>query len=183
MRPNPSLRLSTTRHEEKEQKLREFALHHLANLEHTADPDRVGHVLIVARSVESPVVTAITSLDQEIAAAGLSVRMILAQVDHQTFLVGLTGSGRALACEYEARWARHPRLIEAHEQLVLGPETCWMGDCMRRDPSRCDAYENYVEGCGEAAGCAIVSFERLWFASEPLAVCAAKQQMRAAGSH
>jgi hypothetical protein len=109
--------------------------------------------------------------------------MILAQVDHQTFLVGLTGSGRALACEYEARWARHPRLIEAHEQLVLGPETCWIGDCMRRDPSRCDAYENYVEGCGEAAGCAIVSFERLWFASEPLAVCAAKQQMRAAGSH
>jgi len=58
--------------------------------------------------------------------------------------------------------------IEAHEQLVLGPETCWIGDCMRRDPAKCDAYESYVEGCGEAAGCAAVSFERLWLASQPL---------------
>jgi hypothetical protein len=35
--------------------------------------------------------------------------------------------------------ARHPRLVEAHEQLVLGPETCWIGDCMQRDPAKCDA--------------------------------------------
>ena len=39
---------------------------------------------------------------------------------------------------------------------------------MRRDPTKCDAFESYVEGCGEAAGCALVSFERLWIASEPL---------------
>ena len=68
------------------------------------------------------------------------------------------------------RWARHPRLIEAHEQLVLGAQTCWIGDCMRRDPAKCDAFESYVEGCGEAAGCALVSFERLWGACEPLLV-------------
>ena len=59
-----------------------------------------------------------------------------------------------------------PRLIEAHEQLVLGPETCWIGDCMRRDPAKCDAFENFIEDCGEASGCAIVSFERLWAISE-----------------
>jgi hypothetical protein len=39
---------------------------------------------------------------------------------------------------------------------------------MRRDPAKCDAYESYVEGCGEAAGCATVSFERLWLACQPL---------------
>jgi hypothetical protein len=39
---------------------------------------------------------------------------------------------------------------------------------MRRDPAKCDAYESYVEDCGEAAGCATVSFERLWHASQPL---------------
>jgi hypothetical protein len=68
------------------------------------------------------------------------------------------------------RCARHPRLIEAHEQLVLGPQACWIGDSMRRDPTKCDAFESYVEGCGEAAGCALVSFERLWVACEPLLV-------------
>jgi hypothetical protein len=41
---------------------------------------------------------------------------------------------------------------------------------MRRDPTKCDAFESYVEGCGEAAGCALVSFERLWGACEPLLV-------------
>jgi hypothetical protein len=39
---------------------------------------------------------------------------------------------------------------------------------MRRDPSKSDAFENYIEDCGEAAGCAAVSFERLWVASEPV---------------
>lgn len=68
----------------------------------------------------------------------------------------------------DVRWARRPRLVEAHEQLVLGPTVCWIGDCMRRDPAKCDAFETYVEGCGEAAGCAAVSFERLWIVSEPV---------------
>jgi hypothetical protein len=39
---------------------------------------------------------------------------------------------------------------------------------MRRDPAKCDAYERFEEGCAEAAGCAAVSFERLWQASEAL---------------
>jgi hypothetical protein len=132
-------------------------------------------LMVVARSLESPVVKAIASLDQAIAAAGRSVRLILAQVDEE----GQCLAGRAIGCRYEVRWARHPRLIEAHEQLVLGPHTCWIGDCMRRDPAKCDAYENYVDDCGEAAGCAAVSFERLWFASAPLKAQAAMPAMAA----
>ena len=91
--------------------------------------------------------------------------MILAQVDRERLPEEW---GRAITFSHEIRWAKHPRLIEAHEQLVLGPETCWIGDCMRRDPAKCDAYESYVEGCGEAAGCAAVSFERLWLACQPM---------------
>ena len=68
----------------------------------------------------------------------------------------------------EVRGARRPRLVEAHEQLVMSPTVCWIGDCMRRDPAKCDAFENFVEDCGEAAGCAAVSFERLWVISEPV---------------
>jgi hypothetical protein len=161
MRLRPPLRVAVSRHEEKEQNLREFVLRHIAGSlcasGHACD------LQIVARSLESPLIKAITSIGEDIAGAGLSVRLILAQLDHDP---DPQAWARGVAFAHDIRWARHPRLIEAHEQLVIGPETCWIGDCMRRDPAKCDAYENFIEGCGEAAGCAAVSFERLWHASE-----------------
>ena len=172
MRLRPPLRVSVTRHEEKEQKLQEFIYQHLAGAQHGGDASRATHLLIIARSLESPLVKAVAGLTNEITAAGLSARMILAQVDREPLPEEW---GRAITFSHEIRWAKHPRLIEAHEQLVLGPETCWIGDCMRRDPAKCDAYESYVEGCGEAAGCAAVSFERLWLASQPLMSQAARR--------
>jgi hypothetical protein len=165
MRSRPPLRVSVTRHEEKEHKLQEFLLHFISRLQPGRDPAHPSHLLLVARSLDSPVVKAVTALAKDIAAAGLGARLILAHVDREP---APEDWGRGLALAYEIRWARRPRLVEAHEQLVLGPETCWIGDCMRRDPGKCDAYESYVEDCGEAAGCAAVSFERLWHASEPL---------------
>jgi len=165
MRLRPPLRVSVTRHEEKEQKLQEFIFQHLAGAQHGGDASHATHLLIIARSLESPLVKAVAGLTNEITAAGLSARMILAQVDREPLPEEW---GRAITFSHEIRWAKHPRLIEAHEQLVLGPETCWIGDCMRRDPAKCDAYESYVEGCGEAAGCAAVSFERLWLACQPM---------------
>jgi hypothetical protein len=171
----PPLRVSVTRHEDKEQKLKAFLAHHVARLQHSADAAPVSHLLLIARSLESPVIKAIGALSEEIAAAGLGARLILAHVDREPLPEDW---GRSIAFTHEIRWARHPRLVEAHEQLVLGPDTCWIGDCMRRDPAKCDAYESYVEGCGEAAGCAAVSFERLWAASQPLV----KRTARLAGA-
>lgn len=170
MRVRPPLRVGITRHDEKEQKLREFVRHHL---EPSADGSvsAQGVLMVVARSVDSPVVKAILSLDQEIATAQLPVRIIFAQLENDALPDTWEQDSRRLACE--VRWARRPRLIEAHEQLVLGPLTCWIGDCMRRDPAKCDAFENFIDDCGEAAGCAAVSFERLWVASEPLTKAAA----------
>ena len=165
MRLRPPLRVSVTRHEEKEQKLQEFIYQHLAVPTPGADAGAAFPIMIIARSLDSPVVKAVAGLANEIAAAGLPARMILAQVDRDRLPEEW---GRAITFSHEIRWARHPRLIEAHEQLVLGPATCWIGDCMRRDPAKCDAYESYVEGCGEAAGCAAVSFERLWLACQPM---------------
>jgi len=165
MRLRPPLLVSVTRHEEKEHKLQEFICQHLNGLEHGGDTRLASHLLIVARSLASPLVRAVAGLTHEIAASGRSARMILAHIDGEP---QPEDWGRAVSFSHEIRWAKHPRLIEAHEQLVLGPQTCWIGDSMRRDPAKCDAYESYVEGCGEAAGCATVSFERLWLACQPL---------------
>ncbi len=165
MRVRPPLRVSVTRHDEKEQKLKEFVRHHISPASDGAkSPQDV--LTVVARSVDSPVVKALLGLGSEISAAGMSLRIIFAHLDNDTLPDSWEQDVAGLNCE--VRWARRPRLIEAHEQLVISAETCWIGDCMRRDPAKCDAFESYVEDCGEAAGCATVSFERLWIASEPL---------------
>jgi hypothetical protein len=168
MRFRPPLRVSVTRHGDKEQKLRDFIVQHVGAAHDMGEAGRFSQIQVVARSLESPVVRAIVGLARDLAESGVSVRMILAQADHDTFGDAWFDAGHAVGFDHEVRWAKHPRLIEAHEQLVLGAQTCWIGDSMRRDPTKCDAFESYVEGCGEAAGCALVSFERLWGACEPL---------------
>ena len=165
MRFRPPPGVSVTRHEEKEHKLQAFLAQHIAGQQPGGDVAHYPHLLLIARSLESPVVKAISALGDDIAAAGLGVRLILAHIDRDP---APEDWGRTIPFTHDIRWARHPRLVEAHEQLVLGPQTCWIGDSMRRDPAKCDAYESFVEGCGEAAGCATVSFERLWHASQPL---------------
>jgi len=165
MRVRPPLPVSVTRHDEKEQKLREFVRHHIIS---AGAGSTAGHrmVMVVARSAESPVVKALAGLSSEIQSAGYALRIILAQLDHEALPETWERDMGGLCSD--VRWARRPRLVEAHEQLVLSPTVCWIGDCMRRDPAKCDAFETYVEDCGEAAGCAAVSFERLWVVSEPV---------------
>jgi hypothetical protein len=172
MPSRPELRVNITRQGEKEQALRAFVQRYTTQIDATINA-RSRELQIVARSMESPVVQAVAGLGEELADKGYKVRMILAQLDAESKPASWSHDGRTVAFAHEVRWARHPRLIEAHEQLVLGPETCWIGDCMRRDPLKSDAFENYIEDCGEAAGCAAVSFERLWVASEPLTALAA----------
>jgi hypothetical protein len=166
MRLRPPLRMSVTRRGEKEQRLGEFIGDYLAEVQEARSQPRA-EILLVARSVESPVVKAIAAQAAEIVAAGYSVRMIVAQTDVDTMPRGWTLSD-AVEVDCEVRWARKPRLIEAHEQMVLGPQTCWIGDSMRREPAKCDAYETYIDDCAKTAASAMVSFERLWRTSEPL---------------
>lgn len=166
MRLRPPLRMSVTRRGEKEQRLGEFVGDYLAEVQQAESQPGV-EILLVARSVESPVVKAIAAQAAEIVAAGYSVRMIVAQTDADAMPRGWALSD-AVEVDCEVRWARKPRLIEAHEQLVLGPQTCWIGNSMRREPAKCDAYETYIDDCPKTAASAMVSFERLWQTSEPL---------------
>jgi hypothetical protein len=165
MRLRPPLRMSVTRRGEKEQRLGEFIGEYLSEA-HQASLQPGTEILLIARSVESPAVKALAAFASEIVAAGMCVRMIVAQTGADTMPRGWALSD-AVEVDCEVRWARKPRLIEAHEQLVLGPQTCWIGDSMRREPTKCDAYESYIDDCAETAASALVSFERLWRSSEP----------------
>ncbi|MEQ1576200.1 MAG: hypothetical protein ABL894_00975, partial [Hyphomicrobium sp.] len=66
------------------------------------------------------------------------------------------------------RHAPDARLLDAHEQLILGPSSVWVGDCMRRDPAKRDAYECYASDSAETAVWAKRSFDRVWVRAHPV---------------
>lgn len=167
MRFPPQFRMSVTRRGDKEQRLGAFIARNLAPAGRGAQPQRRDGISLIARSLQSPVAKAIAALAPEIAAAGHSVRMILARYDSFSPADGWADA-HAATLDCEARLTKDPRLVEAHEQLVLAPRSCWTGDSMRRDPAACDAYESYVEDCVDLAGVAALTFERLWVGAEPL---------------
>jgi hypothetical protein len=167
MRFPPQVRMSVTRRGDKEQRLSAFIAGNLALAGQGASPPPMSRISVLARSIESPVARAIGGLAAEIAAAGLPVRLLLVRSD-RLLLVGGCIYPQAATLDCEARLTRDPRLIEAHEQLVLGRCACWTGDSMRRDPAASDAYESFVDDCAELASAAQATFERLWTAGEPL---------------
>jgi hypothetical protein len=158
---------SVEKREDKTEMLRAYFAHHLRALR----PETLDSTLtVVAASAESPVARALVELGTDIAAAGVKVRAIFHVLAPESTPIGWTISGPTVAFERDIRWARNARLADAHEQLVLGTEAAWIGDCMRRDANRRDAYEQRVEGDAATVRILQRSFERLWGVSEPLAI-------------
>ena len=157
---------SVVKREDKTENLRAF----IATFLGQASRDTTAELTLVARSAESPLARALVALGAEIAECGLSVRAIFGQLESEKSLAGWSVAGPEIAFRRELRWAKNPRLADAHEQLVLDPETCWVGDCLRRDPSRRDAYEHYMAGDASSASTLRISFGRLWSASLPLMI-------------
>ncbi len=121
-----------------------------------------GCYTVIARSPKSPVAQALRANAARLAAANVSVRAIFCEsepirADSTTF--GLPG---------ECRVARDPRLLAAHEQLVLAPDRAWIGDCMRREASKRDTYERFSTDSPDVAAMATRSFERLWRGAVPM---------------
>jgi hypothetical protein len=125
-----------------------------------------GCYLLIARSPESPVAVALRDHTAGLAKSGIRIRAVFGDVE--------LGQGAAMvaaapfALPSECRIARDPRLLAAHEQLVLSPDCAWIGDSMRREPSKRDAYESYAAGCAETATNAARSFEKIWRAAAPV---------------
>ena len=158
---------SVVKREDKMQTLRTFIqTYYLLPALH----DARGQITLVARSAESPVARALAELGSEIAGRAITVRAIFGQLESEKTPVGWSVAGPEIAFCRDLRWAKNPRLADAHEQLVLGPQTCWIGDCMRRDPSRRDAYEQFVNSDAATSATMAVSFERLWAVSVPLLI-------------
>lgn len=139
----------------KEQRLHDLVERYIAQLAGAGQPAHERSIELIAYSPESPIALALAARLADLAAAGVTVRAIFANVSVEPLLASW------LAQAGWVRLARDKRLMEAHEQLVLGASRCWSGDAMRRGATKSDLFESLNEGSPEAARLGRQAFEKI----------------------
>lgn len=165
MRLSASARMHVVFQEEKESRIKELIQKDLADRKAAGERAFGTTYCLVARSSDSPAARALFAVAADAAAMGIEVRTLFVQ--HSSAAAKSIAAGQA-AAGGQWRAIADPRLLDAHEQLVLGEAKAWIGDCMRRDPSRRDSYETYCNSSNAAVLWAARSFERMWTAAAPL---------------
>jgi hypothetical protein len=155
MRSTPNARPNVMAREEKEARLRAFITRHLEAQRASGVASGVTVYRLLALSADSPAACALRDLASDISAAGVRVEAVLL---HRLATAKLDGA--------DCRFVTDRRVLDAHEQLVLDRATAWIGDCMRRDPFKRDAYELYSDS-PVTAGHAARSFAQIWRAAGP----------------
>ncbi len=165
MRLATSPRILQAGRDEKETKLKDFVAAHLTARTSNGTQVQNSIYTIVVRAPDSPAAKALTLLDHELTAAGIAVRVLLLETD----IASEEKCGKSILelASAEIRLLNDPRFTAAHEQLVLGNGRVWIGDCMRRDPTKRDAFEMYHADNAAAARHAEVSFARMWKLGKP----------------
>lgn len=166
MRDRPSPNGVISAGSSKEERIKEFILKH-ANRDVTGDTADPLDLRLVARSADSPVARAVAA-----AAAMLQARYTL-----QVIFVGANAVEVASASAADVTLVAdavglisNPRLLDVHEQLVVDGKAVWTGDSMRREPTKCDAFESYSGNCDATARNARQAFAQLWSHCVPLAL-------------
>jgi hypothetical protein len=164
MRFSPKSRTTATTNEEKEVRLKAFITRHLTDMRAAGVLGGEITYRLLALSAESPAACAIRELAPVLADAGIKVEAVFARRTANASVEGL-----------DCRFVTDVRLRDAHEQLVLDSATVWIGDCMRRDPMKRDAYELF-SACPVAARNAARSFAQIWRAAGPSGSLAAERK-------
>jgi len=127
---------------------------------------------LVLRSAASVPAQALTLMKDTLADAGVPAKAILARLEPQDDLKQIYDTLCALSPDADPatliRWARNPRLLDAHEQVTYGTDMCWAGDAMRRDADKRNPLVLFEMDAPEAAALAVHAFKALWGASLPV---------------
>jgi hypothetical protein len=170
MRFSARFRTEGPHQDDKQARIGEFIRQHL-----TAGGDCPRMVLVVARSGQSPVLRALHAVVRDGVVPGVEARVVLADDEWSA----PAGEGGELSCD--VRIAGNPRLLDAHEQLIVGDAT-WYGDSMRRDPLKRDAFECFATNDQASARRARSIFEKLWQSAGVVPAAAAGVVHRAEGA-
>ena len=159
-------KIAANNRDAKEANIKDFVAYELA-MRAGSPADATSSVYsLVARAPDSPVVRAVSSMATVIAQSGISIRVVL--LDTYNAAEDHAAASLADLSTCDVRVLSDTRFTAAHEQLVLSPDRLWIGDCMRRDPAKRDAFEIYHDGDTIAAGHASASFAKLWAIAKPV---------------
>jgi hypothetical protein len=166
MRLIASARKLPVSEEQKEARLRDFIQLDLKAREAVIGDASERCYRLLARSPDSPVACALAGMVTDAQALGIDIQAVFLRPG--AVAPASDGSSPFLSPSVTCRKAGDRRLVEAHEQLFLGNGRVWIGDCMRRDPARRDAFESYFEFSEIVASWTERSFQRIWANSLPL---------------
>lgn len=177
--------IELVRRSDKEERLVQFIGSYVrAVRDGEVDDPRQQQLTCVAKSLHSPVMRALERVADEIAAAKLDLHAIITEPR-----AAEAPSGTLDALLHSVRIATDPRLLDAHEQLTLGGTHTWIGDSMRRDADKRDAFERFETACAETNKRGRACFDRFWGICEPVVLVSsttehqgAEEQSAPAGS-
>jgi hypothetical protein len=143
---------------------------HLQMLSRFIDSAKAGSTLtMILRCAGADPAKALVGMQGALLHAGVRAKVILAKIEPDDELRQLFAALTALGPERDSseliRWARNPRLLDAHEQVTYGEAMCWSGDPMRRDADKRNALTLFDEQAAEAVRFGRLAFEALWAAS------------------
>ena len=125
----------------------------------------------VLRSAKSAPARALVQTTEQLAASGVAVKAILIMIEPEqelhTFFSALTALLPDGDLGSHIRWARNPRLMDAHEQAVYGPDLCWTGDAVRREADKRNRLVLFDEA-PDALRRGAHAFKALWAATDPV---------------
>jgi spermidine/putrescine-binding protein len=124
---------------------------------------------MILRSAASSASLALIGMSPDLARAGIAAKVVVANLEPEEDLRQLFASLSELRPRDPAkeliRWARNPRLLDAHEQATYGAAMCWSGDAMRREADKRNALSLFDEAAPGTVRLAQLAFEALWSAS------------------
>ena len=143
---------------------------HLQMMSRCIDRAQAGFFLtMILRSAGSDPVKALVGMKGALRNAGVRAKVILARLEPEDDLKQLFASLSELAPHEPPpeliRWARNPRLLDAHEQVTYGEAMCWSGDALRRDADRRNALSLFDEEAPDTVRLGRLAFRALWAAS------------------
>jgi hypothetical protein len=128
---------------------------------------------MILRSAASTASLALIDMSRDLGRAGIVAKAVVASLEPEEDLRRLFASLSELCPADSAkeliRWARDPRLLDAHEQVTYGATVCWSGDAMRREADKRNALSLFDESAPGTALLAQRAFEALWSASTVVA--------------
>lgn len=156
--PSRTVMMSRT---DKEARLKDFICE--AFTARREDPAREICLTLFIRNPESPVARALHAAWTEGTIEGARILLVLGETTVEEpaaqSLIDIPG--------IDCRVLSDRRFGPAHEQLTVGHTRVWIGDCLRRDPAKRDAFEIYHGNDPTNCVFALASFEKLWARARP----------------